>query len=139
MPDSTRSHRIHPAPGLQTIFARRHASRKPVSRGVQLLQVGRDDGAGKGSHVQERPKVEITYCRQCRWLLRATWMAQELLTTFEDEIGSVVLTPGTGGVFTVQADGQLIWSRKDAGRFPESPNSSGSSVIRSRRQRRSGT
>jgi selenoprotein W-related protein len=46
-------------------------------------------------------------------------MAQELLTTFEDEIGSVVLTPGTGGVFTVHADGQLVWSRKDAGRFPE--------------------
>ncbi len=35
------------------------------------------------------PKVEIQYCRQCRWLLRATWMAQELLTTFDEEVGGV--------------------------------------------------
>jgi selenoprotein W-related protein len=32
----------------------------------------------------------------------------------------VALTPdATGGVFEVRVDGQLIWSRKDAGRFPE--------------------
>ncbi|MGH9801124.1 MAG: Rdx family protein, partial [Blastocatellia bacterium] len=30
--------------------------------------------------------VEIIYCSQCRWLLRAAWMAQELLSTFEQEI-----------------------------------------------------
>ena len=26
-----------------------------------------------------KPRVEIEYCTQCRWLLRAAWMAQELL------------------------------------------------------------
>ena len=31
-------------------------------------------------------RVEIEYCTQCRWLLRAAWMAQELLTTFEAKI-----------------------------------------------------
>ncbi len=36
------------------------------------------------------PKVEITYCTQCRWLLRAAWTAQELLTTFESELGGVL-------------------------------------------------
>ena len=65
------------------------------------------------------PKVEIQYCRQCRWLLRATWMAQELLTTFDEEIGGVMLIPGTGGVFEVRVDGETVWSRKTEGRFPE--------------------
>ena len=65
------------------------------------------------------PVVEIEYCRQCRWLLRAAWMAQELLTTFEDELGGVTLVPGTGGVFVVKVGGDVVWSRKDEGRFPE--------------------
>ncbi len=63
--------------------------------------------------------VEIVYCRQCRWLLRAALLAQELLTTFEDEIGGVTLVPGTGGIFRVTAGGTLAWDRKREGRFPE--------------------
>jgi selenoprotein W-related protein len=66
-----------------------------------------------------KPRIEIEFCTQCRWLLRAGWTAQELLTTFQDEIGEVALIPGTGGVFEVRVDGQLVWSRKDEGRFPE--------------------
>jgi len=46
-------------------------------------------------------------------------MAQELLTTFEDELGGVKLVPGSGGVFEVRADGEVLWSRKGEGRFPE--------------------
>ncbi len=65
------------------------------------------------------PRVEIRYCTQCRWLLRAAWMAQELLTTFEGELGEVALVPGTGGIFQVWLDGELIFSRKEAERFPE--------------------
>ncbi|HJT87994.1 MAG TPA: SelT/SelW/SelH family protein [Bryobacteraceae bacterium] len=65
------------------------------------------------------PRVEIEYCTQCRWLLRAAWMAQELLATFAAEIGEVALIPGTGGVFEIRAEGQVIWSRAAAGRFPE--------------------
>ncbi|HKY92071.1 MAG TPA: SelT/SelW/SelH family protein [Nevskiaceae bacterium] len=64
-------------------------------------------------------QVEITYCTQCRWLLRAAWMAQELLSTFEQEIAGLTLTPATGGVFEVRADGALVWSRKERGRFPD--------------------
>jgi len=68
-----------------------------------------------------RPVIEITFCRLCGWGLRAGWMAQELLTTFAEEVGSVMLTPdASGGVFDVRVDGQLIWSRKERGRFPES-------------------
>jgi selenoprotein W-related protein len=65
------------------------------------------------------PVVEIEYCRQCRWLLRAAWTAQELLVTFEDELGGVTLVPGTGGVFEVRLGGETVWSRKGEGRFPE--------------------
>ena len=64
-------------------------------------------------------RVEIRYCRQCRWMLRSAWMAQELLTTFEEELGEVALRPGTGGVFEVRVNDELIWSRSDAGRFPD--------------------
>ena len=66
------------------------------------------------------PRIEIQYCTQCRWLLRAAWMAQELLTTFERELGEVALVPGTGGIFEVRLDGELLFSRKEHGRFPES-------------------
>jgi selenoprotein W-related protein len=65
------------------------------------------------------PRVEITFCTQCRWLLRAAWTAQELLTTFNTELGEVALVPGTGGVFEVRVGETLIWSRHQAGRFPD--------------------
>jgi selenoprotein W-related protein len=63
--------------------------------------------------------IEINYCTQCRWLLRASWMAQELLSTFDGDIESLTLKPGTGGVFDIRLDGQMLWSRKEHGRFPE--------------------
>lgn len=64
-------------------------------------------------------QVSIVYCTQCRWLLRAGWMAQELLSTFDQELDELSLKPGTGGIFEVYANGERIWSRKEAGRFPE--------------------
>lgn len=69
--------------------------------------------------VRSLPRLEIEYCTQCRWLMRAAWMAQELLITFEAELGGVTLVPGTGGVFEVRADGAVIWSRKEQDRFPD--------------------
>ncbi len=66
-----------------------------------------------------KPRVEIVYCRQCRWLPRAAWVAQELLTTFADELGEVALVPGEGGVFEVRLDGEPLFSRAEARRFPE--------------------
>lgn len=64
-------------------------------------------------------RVTITYCTQCRWLLRAAWMAQELLSSFEDELGEVTLRPGRGGVFEISVDDRLVWSRAAEGRFPD--------------------
>jgi len=67
-----------------------------------------------------KPRLEIEYCTQCRWLLRAAWMAQELLTTFEKELGEVALIPGEGGIFEVRLEGKSIFSREQQRRFPES-------------------
>jgi selenoprotein W-related protein len=69
--------------------------------------------------MAQLPRIEIQYCTQCRWLLRAAWMAQELLTTFEAELGEVALIPGTGGVFEVHINGELVWSRQQMERFPD--------------------
>ena len=69
--------------------------------------------------MNRAPRLEIEYCTQCRWLLRAGWMAQELLTTFQEELGEVALIPATGGVFEVRIDGGVVWSRAVEGRFPE--------------------
>ena len=69
--------------------------------------------------MPQQPRVEIVYCTQCRWLLRAGWMAQELLTTFPDELGEVALVPGKGGIFEIRLDDELIWSRQEKSGFPE--------------------
>ena len=52
-------------------------------------------------------------------MLRAAWMAQELLTTFESDLSEVALQPGSGGVFEIRVDSETVWSRKGEGRFPE--------------------
>ena len=70
--------------------------------------------------MTDKPRVAITYCAQCRFILRATWMAQELLMTFEGELGEVALIPASGGVFEVRVDDDLVWSKRSQGRFPES-------------------
>ena len=64
--------------------------------------------------------IVIEYCTQCRWLLRAAWMAQELLTTFESDLHTVSLQPGSGGVFVVRLNNAILFDRKMHGRFPES-------------------
>lgn len=66
-------------------------------------------------------QITITYCTQCNWLLRSQWLAAELLNTFGTELGSVTLVPGTGGVFTIEADGGLLWERRRDNGFPDAP------------------
>ena len=66
------------------------------------------------------PRLEIEYCTQCRWLLRAAWLSQELLTTFAQELGEVAPIPGANGIFEVRLKGETIFSRRQHRRFPES-------------------
>ena len=65
------------------------------------------------------PRIVITYCTQCRWLLRAGWLASELLTTFTTDLGEIALRPGTGGVFRVEIGDELLWDRTSDGGFPD--------------------
>jgi selenoprotein W-related protein len=67
----------------------------------------------------EKWRVEISYCSQCHWLLRAAWIAHELLVTFDQEILSLTLKLGSGGIFEIRANDELIWDRKAQGDFPE--------------------
>ncbi|KAI1282183.1 Rdx family-domain-containing protein [Xylaria sp. FL0933] len=86
------------------------------------------------------PRVTIRFCTQCKWMLRAAYFAQELLSTFSTSLGEVALQPATGGIFVVEisyADSnvqavttetgdhspmtqrRVLWDRKIDGGFPE--------------------
>ncbi len=68
----------------------------------------------------EKPFINITYCPKCGWMLRSAYMAQEILTTFVDEVKGVSLLPSeTSGVFTITINEKLIFDRKQMQRFPE--------------------
>jgi selenoprotein W-related protein len=69
--------------------------------------------------MKTAPAITIHYCSQCNWLLRAGWMAQELLHTFSTDLASVSLVPGTGGIYQILIDEHIIWDRKTDGGFPE--------------------
>jgi len=66
-----------------------------------------------------KAEIVITYCTQCQWLLRAAWLAQELLSTFSDDLARVALEPASGGAFRITRNGVQIWERKTDGGFPE--------------------
>ncbi|KAM0738647.1 hypothetical protein ACQRIT_006384 [Beauveria bassiana] len=85
---------------------------------------------------QRLPRVTIEFCTQCKWLLRAAYYAQELLSTFSTSLGEVALQPSTGGTFivtihhaseldtTLLSGGEgtsrrVLWDRKVDGGFPE--------------------
>lgn len=70
--------------------------------------------------VARKPIVEIEYCPKCGWLLRSAYLAQELLTTFVDDLHSVSLMPSVvAGRFQIRVDGHIIIDRKRDGQFPE--------------------
>lgn len=67
-----------------------------------------------------KPIVTIEYCPKCGWLLRAAYMAQELLTSFSEELGSVALKPSeTAGRYTISLNDDILFDRKQAGGFAD--------------------
>jgi selenoprotein W-related protein len=67
-----------------------------------------------------KPFVTIEYCPKCGWLLRAAYMAQELLTTFAEDLKGVTLQPAeVSGRYTIYINDEKIFDRKEQGRFPE--------------------
>lgn len=69
--------------------------------------------------MTDTPRIKITYCTCCNWLLRAGWMAQEILHSFGSDLAEVALVPGTGGIYRITLDGKPIWDRKVDGGFPD--------------------
>jgi selenoprotein W-related protein len=68
----------------------------------------------------EKPVISIEYCPKCGWMLRSAYMAQELLTTFTDQVKGVLLIPSdTGGAFIISINDQVVFNRKEMQRFPE--------------------
>jgi selenoprotein W-related protein len=67
-----------------------------------------------------KPVITIEYCPRCGWMLRAAYMAQELLTTFSDELKGVMLQPAeVPGRYTIFLNDEIIFDRKREGHFPE--------------------
>lgn len=67
-----------------------------------------------------KPSIVIEYCPKCGWLLRAAYMAQEILTTFADDVRSVTLQPSEiGGSYKIFIDDNKIFDRKEYQGFPE--------------------
>lgn len=70
--------------------------------------------------MSKKPTIKISYCPKCKWLIRAAWYAQELLSTFEQEVGEVGLIPSeVPGHFQIALEGSEVWCRKANGGFPE--------------------
>lgn len=46
-------------------------------------------------------------------------MTEQLLEEFEESIEEITLVPGQGGVFEVEVDGDLVYSKKATGRHAE--------------------
>ena len=52
--------------------------------------------------------------------MRAAWMAQEMLTTFNDELQGILLKPSeVSGRYTICINEKKIFDRKENGGFPE--------------------
>jgi len=67
-----------------------------------------------------KPVIAIEYCPKCGWLLRAAYMAQEILTTFAEEVKAVALQPAeVSGRYSIYCNEEKIFDRKEQGRFPE--------------------
>lgn len=67
-----------------------------------------------------KPTIVIEYCPKCGWLLRAAYMAQELLTTFADDVLGVTLAPASvSGTYKISIENEIVFDRKKEERFPE--------------------
>eukprot|EP00581_Thalassiosira_minuscula_P018940 CAMPEP_0183720424 /NCGR_PEP_ID=MMETSP0737-20130205/13040_1 /TAXON_ID=385413 /ORGANISM="Thalassiosira miniscula, Strain CCMP1093" /LENGTH=341 /DNA_ID=CAMNT_0025950281 /DNA_START=242 /DNA_END=1267 /DNA_ORIENTATION=+ len=106
-------------------------SLRPSSSGMCMTNQSTDENDADGI------QISIEYCSACRWMLRASWIASELLTTFANEpkLASVTMVNKSpplseGGIFRISASSSsskgdqknsvLLWDRKTQGRFPES-------------------
>eukprot|EP00927_Polykrikos_kofoidii_P060677 TRINITY_DN55601_c0_g1_i1.p1 TRINITY_DN55601_c0_g1~~TRINITY_DN55601_c0_g1_i1.p1 ORF type:complete len:133 (-),score=19.37 TRINITY_DN55601_c0_g1_i1:86-484(-) len=95
-----------------------------IGVGLTLLRTRRSSLRSVAPVVPVGATATVEYCVGCKWLLRAAWVAQELLSTFQEGglLGAVTLVPNVekpGGRFTVRVGNVLVWDRKADGGFPE--------------------
>jgi selenoprotein W-related protein len=121
-----------------------------VSRGEHVMCMSSSLSPSDSNSLPEQPAptdgmhISIEYCSACLWMLRSTWIASELLTTFakEKKLASISLIPKSpplspGGIFRIRAcsgssdklyidesetdvEVKVLWDRSVEGRFPES-------------------
>jgi selenoprotein W-related protein len=105
------------ASSFQTTYLPSHAEILSISPTI-LYQSSSDESSPASN------RISIQYCTGCRWMLKAFWTAQELLTTFEDDLEAVTVVPSASkGIYAVVLNGdKLLWDRKERGGFP-SPKS----------------
>jgi selenoprotein W-related protein len=66
-----------------------------------------------------QPKLTIEYCAPCNYLPRTVWQVQELMTELTGSVESVELIPADGGRYRVTLGDQVLFSKEEAGRFPD--------------------
>lgn len=111
---------------------RRRATGTSIEADQDRLGKGKSEGSSEGQAAaapaagpEQTLEVVIRYCAKCKWDLRAAWMAQELLKTFQDHLKSVNLAPSfEGGTYLIEVlragEGAIvIWDRRVEGRFPD--------------------
>ena len=70
--------------------------------------------SNKGIHEM---KVTIEYCHVWNYYPHAASLAQEIKNNINDV--EIEYIKSSGGVFEVEKDGKLIYSKRQTGRFPE--------------------
>jgi selenoprotein W-related protein len=63
--------------------------------------------------------VEIEFCRQCRYHMRAAWWAAELFNQYAGKIARIELVDGETSAFEIRLNGALVYSKLKTGEFPD--------------------
>lgn len=63
--------------------------------------------------------VEIEYCVPCGHLDRAIRTQKDLLETYGNQLDTVALRTGSGGVFKIRIDSNQVWDAKTDGYDPD--------------------
>ena len=64
-------------------------------------------------------KLSIEYCNVWNYLPRAASLASTILKKYGTSVSSLKLIPSSGGVFEILNDKNVVFSKKNEGRFPE--------------------
>jgi len=109
------------APSLAFVTNFRSSS---CSRSLSLhSQQQQQEVVVRSSGVVRFPRVEIEFCTGCKWMLRAAYLQQELLSTFGTAIGEIALIPCAtpSGRFIVRVNECIVWDRTQEATkgFPE--------------------